>query len=105
MTIPVEVADFMLEVWYMIQSEDEPVLKVSDDSIQAPNIAPVIGGVIDPNAKYFSFRYLASRDPETFWKLALFENEIEDIAKRHITTLSLWKCTNDKCHGLFTNKS
>ena len=104
-SIPPEVADFMAEVWTMIQCKDERVEKVTDDSIQAPNIAPIIGGVIDPKAKYFSFSYTPCNDPLTRWKLALFDNEIEDIAKRHVTTLSLWKCAQESCHHLFTNKS
>lgn len=79
--------------------------KVSDDAIQAPNIAPIIGGVIDPRAKYFSFRYTACRDPEAYWKLCLFNNEIQDIAERQVTTLNLWKCTQEGCRHLFTNKA
>ena len=93
--IPPEVADFMLHVWIMIDWHDERVEKLSDDAIQAPNIAPIIGGVIDPKAKYFSFRYTAHKDPQSFWHLRFFDNEIEDIGKRYVTTLALWKCPGD----------
>ena len=89
----------------MIEWHDERVESASDDMIQAPNIAPIIGGVIDPKAKYFSFRYTACKDPEVYWRLCLFDNEIEDIAKRCVTKVALWKCAKNACRNLFTNKA
>jgi hypothetical protein len=104
-SIPPEVANFMMEVWTMIEWHDERVESASDDMIQARNIAPIIGGVVDPKARYFSFRYAACKDPEVHWKLCLFDNEIEDIAKRSVTTIALWKCAKETCRDLFTNKA
>jgi len=104
LSIPAEVADFMEEVWYRIESHDETVEQVSDDLIQAPNIAPIIGGVEDLKAKWFSFRYTACDDPPTRWHLDLFDNEIEDIAKRRITSLPMWRCSKCVRH-LFRNRS
>ena len=89
----------------MIEWHDERLERESDDSIQAPNIAPVIGGVIDVAAKYFSFKYTARDDPRTVWHLALFDNEIEDIATRRVTTLILWKCVQETCLDLFTSRA
>jgi hypothetical protein len=65
-SIPTEVADFMDAVWQMIESHDESVEKVSDDLIQAPDIAPIIGGVENLSAKWFRFRYTACEDPPTY---------------------------------------
>jgi hypothetical protein len=103
--IPVEVADFMEEVWSRIEWHDETVEQVSDDLIQAPNIAPIIGGIENLESKWFRFDYTACESPETRWHLYLFDNEIEDIAKRRVTSLTLWKCTKSSCRHLFTYKS
>ena len=104
-SIPPEVADFMEAVWQMIEWHDERLERVSDDAIQEPNIAPVIGGLESLDSKWFTFRYTARKEPLTRWKLRLFENEIEDIAKRHVTKLLLWKCTQPTCHHLFTDRA
>lgn len=103
--IPDELVEFLHEVHYRIDSHEETVTKPSDDLIQAPNIAPVIGGLSDLRAHRFSFRYTSSSDPCTRWHLYLFDNEIEDIAKRRVSSLSLWKCSNPTCHHLFTYKA
>lgn len=104
MPIPVEVVRFMEDVLYRIEWHDETVEKESDDSIQDPGIAPMIGGVMDAKAKYFSFHYTASKAPRISWHFALFDNEIEDIAKGRVMSLSLWKCTKASCRDLFSNK-
>lgn len=103
--IPADVADFMEEVDYRIESHEDAVEQSSDDLIQAPNIAPITGGVEDLKAKLFRFGYTAREDPRTRWHLYLFDNEIEDIAERPVTSLTRWKCAKSTCRDLFTNKS
>ena len=103
-SIPQEVVEFMEAVWCMIEYHDERVEQVSDDGIQEPYIAPIVGCVNDLKAKYFSFLYTICKDPFIYWHLDLFDNEIEDIAKRHTTKLSLWKCVKCNSHDLFTNQ-
>lgn len=104
--IPNDLIAFLSEVHCRIEWHDETVTQLSDDMIQAPNIAPVIGGLCDVRARRFSFRYEANAAPR--WHLCLFDNEIEDIAKMRVTTLSflsLWKCSNSTCQDLFTYKA
>lgn len=52
--VPSELAQFMQYVWYYgIEGHEQWAESVSDDLIQAPNVAPVIGGLCDKKAKRF----------------------------------------------------
>jgi hypothetical protein len=101
--VPSELAQFMQYVWYYgIEGHEEWAESVSDDLIQAPNVAPVIGGLCDKKAKRFFFTYRPKDTPGTNWRIYLFENEIEDIAKGNVRDLVLWKCCHDGCHDLYS---
>jgi hypothetical protein len=100
-SIPCELRRFFEYVWYAgIAGHEDWAETVSDDMIQNQSIAPVTGGLCDKKAKRFFFSYRPRETAPEYWSIYLFDNEIEDIAKGHTSTLTLWKCEHETCHDL-----
>lgn len=103
-SIPARLVEFFDDVTNRIADRDDEAIEESDDQLQNPELG-VTGGLSNKRARQYSFTYFASEDPEVIWHLELFDNEIEDIGRRRIRDILMWKCKNESCNDLSNTRS
>lgn len=100
--IPEELRNAMGEVFSLIKDakRDSDVVLDFDDAIQ---IGPLCGGRYQKKPSRFEFRYYPEniRSAGT-WYLDLHECDIEDIADRRLTEMTLYCCTSPSCGRKFS---
>ena len=89
----------MRQVASLIAEGDESTTIESDDLLQCDC---VYGGLFDPEAKRFGFRYFHSDDRQ--WDIVLNASQIGEIANGSLKRLELWRCADSACGCLYATE-
>jgi hypothetical protein len=73
--VPDELAEFMRDVFWRIESEDDAARIPSDDLMQC---ATGYGG-LSPDGKHYSFVFFPDRGTQVRWEFKLLADEIDEI--------------------------
>jgi hypothetical protein len=97
--IPPALVEFLRRVAQLIDDSDESTTIESDDFLQCDC---VYGGLSDPEAKRFGFRYFHGEDAT--WDVVLDASQIADIADGLLKQLALWRCSGGSCECLYATE-
>ena len=99
--IPEKFREFMKTVTHQIEVGDEKAIIESDDLLQCDF---AYGGLYDAEQKLYGFRLFPELDDGADWDFSLQEANIRAIADGHLTSVSLWQCSNSKCKCLHASE-
>ena len=104
--VPPKFIEFMQLVDQKIDRKDSKTLIESDDLIQC---AHTFGGLADAADGTYGFEFLQEQDEDdneeyegfssdrftVSWHYLLTREQIRDIARSELTTISMWRCSKD----------